>query len=124
MTPTGSPFLGVTAVVLAFNFIVGLMTLGRILGTTADDLRAVHAMARIRHGYLQVRPELRPYITTDGISGWFDTFSHSGGYDANGAFARFGIASRVVANVNAAGTTTISAPRTARIRYSSGKRRS
>ena len=62
--PSGSSFLGVTAVALAFNFIVGLMTLGRILGTTADDLRAVHAMARIRHGYLQVRPELRPYITT------------------------------------------------------------
>jgi hypothetical protein len=40
------------------------MTLGRVLGTTADDLRAVHAMARIRHGYLQVRPELRPFITT------------------------------------------------------------
>ena len=63
-TSSGSSFLGVTAVVLAFNFIVGLMTLGRILGTTADDLRAVHAMARIRHGYLQVRPELRPFITT------------------------------------------------------------
>lgn len=64
VTSSGSAFLGVTSVVLAFNFIVGLMTLGRILGTTADDLRAVHAMARIRHGYLQVRPELRPYITT------------------------------------------------------------
>lgn len=63
-TSSGSSFLGVTAVVLAFNLIVGLMTLGRILGTTADDLRAVHAMARIRHGYLQVRPELRPFITT------------------------------------------------------------
>jgi hypothetical protein len=63
-TPSGSSFLGVTAVALAFNFLVGLMTLGRILGTTADDLRAVHAMARIRHGYLQVRPELRPFITT------------------------------------------------------------
>jgi len=63
-TPSGSSFLGVTAVVLAFNFMVGLMTLGRILGTTADDLRAVHAMARVRRGYLQVRPELRPYITT------------------------------------------------------------
>jgi hypothetical protein len=63
-TSSGSSLLGVTAVVLAFNFIVGLMTLGRILGTTADDLRAVHAMARIRHGYLQVRPELRPFITT------------------------------------------------------------
>jgi hypothetical protein len=63
-TSSGSSFLGVTAVVLAFNLIVGLMTLGRVLGTTADDLRAVHAMARIRHGYLQVRPELRPFITT------------------------------------------------------------
>ena len=63
-TSSGSSFLGITAVVLAFNFIVGLMTLGRVLGTTADDLRAVHAMARIRHGYLQVRPELRPFITT------------------------------------------------------------
>lgn len=62
--PSGSSFLGVTAVALAFNFMVGLMTLGRILGTTADDLRAVHGMARIRHGYLQVRPELRPYIST------------------------------------------------------------
>jgi hypothetical protein len=57
-------FLGITAVVLAFDFIVGLMTLGRILGTTADDLRAVQGMARIRHGYMQIRPELRPYITT------------------------------------------------------------
>jgi hypothetical protein len=62
--PPGSSLLVVTAVALAFNFVVGLMTLGRILGTTADDLRAVHAMARIRHGFLRVRPELRPYITT------------------------------------------------------------
>jgi hypothetical protein len=60
----GATFLGITAIVLAFDFIVGLMTLGRILGTTADDLRAVQGMARVRHGYMQVRPELRPYITT------------------------------------------------------------
>lgn len=63
-TSSRASLLGVAAVVLAFNFIIGLMTLGRILGTTADDLRMVHAMARIRHGYLQVRPELRPFITT------------------------------------------------------------
>ena len=34
---------------------------------------------------------LRPYVAIEGISGWMDTFSHSGGYDANGAFARFGV---------------------------------
>jgi phospholipid/cholesterol/gamma-HCH transport system substrate-binding protein len=35
---------------------------------------------------------LRPYVAIEGISGWFDTFAHSGGYDANGGIARFGIA--------------------------------
>jgi phospholipid/cholesterol/gamma-HCH transport system substrate-binding protein len=34
---------------------------------------------------------LRPYVAIEGIGSWFDTFSHSGGYDANGAFARFGV---------------------------------
>ena len=80
--PAGSSFLGVTAVALAFNFIVGLMTLGRILGTTADDLRAVHAMARIRHGYLQVRPELRQFITTPTYD---DLATVMGDYRAPGA---------------------------------------
>jgi len=61
-TDFGGPFLGIAATVLTFDLIVGLMTLGRILGTTADDLRAVPGMTRIRHGFLQVRPELRPYF--------------------------------------------------------------
>jgi phospholipid/cholesterol/gamma-HCH transport system substrate-binding protein len=34
---------------------------------------------------------LRPYVTTEGISGWFNTFGNSGGHDANGTYARFGI---------------------------------
>ena len=34
---------------------------------------------------------LRPYLTTEGITGWFNTFGNSGGYDANGIYARFGI---------------------------------
>lgn len=63
-TSFDSTFLAIAAIVLTFDFILGLMTLGRILGTTADDLRAVHGMARVRHGYLQIRPELRRYITT------------------------------------------------------------
>jgi phospholipid/cholesterol/gamma-HCH transport system substrate-binding protein len=30
----------------------------------------------------------RPYITQEGISGWFDDFGHSGTYDANGGMGR------------------------------------
>jgi phospholipid/cholesterol/gamma-HCH transport system substrate-binding protein len=31
---------------------------------------------------------LRPYVTVEGVSGWFDDFGHSGVYDANGGVAR------------------------------------
>jgi hypothetical protein len=39
------PFLGIASITLTFDFIVGLITLGRVLGTTSDDLRAVQGMA-------------------------------------------------------------------------------
>jgi len=32
----------------------------------------------------------RPYITMEGVSGWFDDFGHSGVYDANGGMGRIG----------------------------------
>jgi hypothetical protein len=60
----GADFLIVAAVVLAFDFIIGLLTYGRILGANVDDLRAVHGMARIRHGYTQIAPGSAPYFTT------------------------------------------------------------
>ena len=63
-TSFGEPFLGIAAIVLTFDLLVGLVTLGRILGTTSDDLRAVHGMARVRHGYLEIAPLLEPYFTT------------------------------------------------------------
>jgi phospholipid/cholesterol/gamma-HCH transport system substrate-binding protein len=31
---------------------------------------------------------LRPYVTTEGLSGWFDDFAHSGIYDADGVVGR------------------------------------
>ena len=52
----GDDFLIVVAVVLAFDFIIGLLTYGRIGGANVDDLRAVHGMARIRHAYTQMAP--------------------------------------------------------------------
>jgi hypothetical protein len=62
--PFGSQFLTIAAVVLAFDFVIGLATYGRISGANVDDLRAVHGMARIRHAYTQIAPITKPYFTT------------------------------------------------------------
>jgi hypothetical protein len=60
----GDQFLPVTAIVLAFDLVIGLLTYGRISGANVDDLRAVHGMARIRHAYTQIAPITTPYFTT------------------------------------------------------------
>jgi hypothetical protein len=57
-------FLIIAAIVLAFDLIIGLTTYGRIIGANADDLRAVHGMSRIRHGYTQIAPIVTPYFVT------------------------------------------------------------
>lgn len=57
-------FLTVAAVVLAFDFALGVTTYARIIGANLDDMRAVHGMARIRHGYTQIAPVVTPYFTT------------------------------------------------------------
>jgi hypothetical protein len=59
----GGDFLTVAAVVLAFDLVIGLATYGRITGANVDDLRALHGMARIRHGYVQIAPVVAPYFT-------------------------------------------------------------
>ena len=60
----GRDFLSVAALVLAFDFVVGLTTFLRMNGANLDDLRAVHGMARIRHAYTQITPLVTPYFTT------------------------------------------------------------
>ncbi len=57
-------FLVIAAIVLGFDFVLGLTTYGRIIGANHDDLRAVHGMSRIRHGYTQIAPIVAPYFTT------------------------------------------------------------
>jgi hypothetical protein len=64
--PDITDILPVAAIVLAFDLVVGLTTYGRIIGTNHEDYLAVHGMARIRHGYLEIAPVLRP-IFTSGI---------------------------------------------------------
>jgi hypothetical protein len=58
-------FLAVAAVVLAFDVIIGLATFFRVAGCNFDDLRAMHGMNRIRHGYVEIAPAVAPYFTTE-----------------------------------------------------------
>jgi hypothetical protein len=60
----GDQFLTVAAIVLTFDLVIGLTTYGRIMGANVDDLRAVHGMARIRHGYTEVAPIVTKYFTS------------------------------------------------------------
>jgi len=60
----GDEFLTIAAIILAFDLAIGLATFGRIAGANEDDLRALHGMARIRHGYTQIAPIVTPYFTT------------------------------------------------------------
>jgi hypothetical protein len=57
-------FLIVTAVVLAFDFVVGLATFGRILVANHEDYLAVQGMARIRHAYGEIAPVVLRYFTS------------------------------------------------------------
>lgn len=59
-----SVFLIVAAGMLGFDLLVGLATTARVLGAIDDDLRALHGMSRIRHGYMELVPQLRPYFTS------------------------------------------------------------
>jgi hypothetical protein len=57
-------FLILASVVLAFDFVIGLLTYIRMAGAGGDDLRTVHGMARIRHAYTEIAPMVEPYFTT------------------------------------------------------------
>ncbi|MEO8511229.1 MAG: hypothetical protein ABI534_08305 [Chloroflexota bacterium] len=59
----GESFLSIAALVLAFDFVVGVTTFLRMNGANFDDLRALHGMARIRHAYTQITPLVTPYFT-------------------------------------------------------------
>jgi hypothetical protein len=60
----GSEFLGIAAIVLGFDLVVGLTSFSRVSGANYDDLRALHGMARMRHAYLQAAPMLLPYFSS------------------------------------------------------------
>ncbi len=62
--PFDRSYLSVAALVVGFDFVIGLTTLLRMNAANLDDLRANHGMARIRHAYTQVTPIVMPYFIT------------------------------------------------------------
>ena len=75
----GRSFLAVAALVLAFDFVIGVTTILRMNGANLDDLRANHGMARIRHAYTQITPIVKPYFTTpihDDIDAVVTVYGH------------------------------------------------
>jgi hypothetical protein len=71
-------FLYVASLTLAVDLFIGLATMGRVMDATADDLRYLAGMNRIRHGYHDLVPGLQRYF----ISGHHD--------DARGVWAVYG----------------------------------
>ena len=60
----GPEFLAVVVAVLALDLFVGLATLGRIMGASAEEFQTLQATARIRHAYLEIAPIVSPYLST------------------------------------------------------------
>ena len=62
--PIGADFLVIAIIVLGFDLIIGITTFIRVANANSEDLHAVHGMARIRHGYVELAPETKPYFTS------------------------------------------------------------
>lgn len=81
----GSDFLVVAVIVLAFDFLVGVLTYVRVMTANGEDFYAMHAMNRIRHGYLLIAPSVRPFFTSgsyddsDGVMQSYGYSSEDGG---------------------------------------------
>jgi hypothetical protein len=80
----GPAFISIAIFMLSVVFVVGLLTVRRLLMLNRDDYMWVVAMNRIRRAYLDLHPELESHITTgshDDMAGVLQTL----GVDAFGA---------------------------------------
>lgn len=57
-------FLSVAAVVLALDLFVGLASLARIGSASAEDIKYLQGMNRLRHAYHEMVPDLQRYFIT------------------------------------------------------------
>jgi len=80
----GPAFISIAVFMLSVVFVVGLLTVRRLLMLNRDDYMWVVAMNRLRNAYLDLHPELEPHFTTgahDDMAGVLQTL----GVDAFGA---------------------------------------
>ena len=68
---SGPDFSLVVVAVLGLDLLIGLATLGRLASASGEDLRTVQAMNRLRHGYIEMVPELDRYVS----QGYYDDFA-------------------------------------------------
>jgi hypothetical protein len=57
-------FLMIAAGILAVDLFVGLATLGRIAAASAEDIRYLQAMNRVRNAYSRIAPGVEAYFVT------------------------------------------------------------
>jgi phospholipid/cholesterol/gamma-HCH transport system substrate-binding protein len=69
---------------------LGQIATGPVVRNGQTREGAEQASARALGDSLDQISFFRPYITIEGVSGWFDDFGHSGVYDANGGMGRIG----------------------------------
>jgi phospholipid/cholesterol/gamma-HCH transport system substrate-binding protein len=69
---------------------LGQIASGPVDRNGASRQGAFPASAQALNDSLPQLSFLRPYLTVNGVSGWFDDFGHSGVYDANGGIGRIG----------------------------------
>jgi hypothetical protein len=64
VTGFGPGFLLFALLVLPIVLLMGIATFIRLSDANVDDFGLVMGMNRLRHGYLELAPELEPYFTT------------------------------------------------------------
>ena len=63
-TEVGDSFFAFALVLLPVVYFLGVVTFVRLMQVNGEDTRWVQGMNRIRHGYLDLAPELEPYFVT------------------------------------------------------------
>ena len=79
-TDFGSDFRVFSILLLPLVLLVGLTTFVRVADVSIEDVAIVAGMNRIRHGYIEIAPELEPYFVTgtnDDDAGVVKTLGHS-----------------------------------------------
>ncbi len=107
----GTAFISIAIFMLAVVFFVGVTTVRRLLMLNRDDYVTVVGMNRLRHGYLELHPELEPNFTTspyDDLTGALRTLGidPTAGGNVGGFFHRSvtlpGMVGVIVSSVGAA----------------------